>query len=93
MSGSITSGGGENVPGIPGACTNRNFTYLVRGPWAEHAYFWLWSGCSMLLTHESYAGAKGHITKTCDRLYKEDYKTGLQIIGIYINFRLACFHS
>ena len=24
---------GENVPGIPGACTTRNFTYLVRGPW------------------------------------------------------------
>ena len=24
--------GGENVPGIRGACTTRNFTYLVRGP-------------------------------------------------------------
>ena len=23
---------GENVPGIPGACTTRNFTYLARGP-------------------------------------------------------------
>ena len=23
-------GGGENVPGIPGACATRNFTYLVR---------------------------------------------------------------
>ena len=33
MSGSITRGGGENVPGIPGACATRNFTYLVRGPW------------------------------------------------------------
>ena len=28
MSGSLTRGGGEN---IPGACTTRNFTYLVRG--------------------------------------------------------------
>ena len=26
-------GGGENVPGIPGACATGNFTYLVRGPW------------------------------------------------------------
>ena len=26
-------GGGENVPSIPGACTTRNSTYLVRGPW------------------------------------------------------------
>ena len=33
MSGSLTRVGGENVLGIPGACANRNFTYLVRGPW------------------------------------------------------------
>ena len=25
-------GGGENVPGIPGSCATRNFTYLARGP-------------------------------------------------------------
>ena len=34
MSGSLTRSGGENFPGIPGACATRNFTYLVRGPWA-----------------------------------------------------------
>ena len=37
MPGSLTVsfevGGGENVPGIPSACTTRNFTYLARGPW------------------------------------------------------------
>ena len=33
MSGSLTRGGGENVPGIPGACATRNFTYLTWGPW------------------------------------------------------------
>ena len=39
MSGSLSDGflwsrwGGENVPGTPGACATRNFTYLVRGPW------------------------------------------------------------
>ena len=32
MSGSLTCGGGENVPDIPGACATRNFTYLTRGP-------------------------------------------------------------
>ena len=32
MSGSLTRGGGENVPGILGACTTLNFTYLARGP-------------------------------------------------------------
>ena len=35
MSGSLTRGGGENVPGIPGACATRNFTYLRRGPSVE----------------------------------------------------------
>ena len=34
MSGSLTRGGGENVPGISGAFATRNFTYLVRGPYA-----------------------------------------------------------
>ena len=33
MSGSLTRGGGENIPGIPGACATRSFTYLARGPW------------------------------------------------------------
>ena len=32
MSGSQTGGGGETVPGIPGACATRNFTYLARDP-------------------------------------------------------------
>ena len=31
MSGTLTRGGGENVPGIPGACATSNFTYLARG--------------------------------------------------------------
>ena len=31
MSGSLTRGGGKNVPGIPDACTAHNFAYLVRG--------------------------------------------------------------
>ena len=34
MSGSLTYGDEENVPGIPGACANRNIMYLVRGPWS-----------------------------------------------------------
>ena len=32
MSVALTRGGGENVPGISGACPTRNFTYLARGP-------------------------------------------------------------
>ena len=33
MSGSLTPGGVENVPSIPGACLMRNFKYMVRVPW------------------------------------------------------------
>ena len=32
MPGSLTRGGGENVPGNPGTCATTNFTYLARGP-------------------------------------------------------------
>ena len=32
MTGSLTRAGGENVPGIPGACATHSFTYLARGP-------------------------------------------------------------
>ena len=35
ISGSLTRDGQENVPGIPGSCTTRNFRCLARGP------FWL----------------------------------------------------
>ena len=37
--GLLTRGGGENVPGIPGACATRNFTYLARGPWRHLSNF------------------------------------------------------
>ena len=30
--GSLTHGGEQNVPGIPGACVILNFAYLARGP-------------------------------------------------------------
>ena len=35
MSGSLTRSGGENVPGIPGACATHNIAYLARGPWVN----------------------------------------------------------
>ena len=33
---SLTRGGGESVPAIPGACATLNCTYLVRGPWVSN---------------------------------------------------------
>ena len=47
MSESPTRGGGKNVPGIPGACTTRNFMYLARvgidvlSPSHQRASCWL----------------------------------------------------
>ena len=41
MPGSLTRGGGENVPGIPCACATRNFAYLVRGPCLNKANTWV----------------------------------------------------
>ena len=38
MSGSLTRGGGENVPGIPSACATGKFTYLARVPWFIRDY-------------------------------------------------------
>ena len=43
MSGSLTRGGGGNVPGIPGACTTRNFTFLLRGPLSLEGFSGLFS--------------------------------------------------
>ena len=36
MPSSLSRGGEENVPGIPGACATSNYAYLVRGPWSNH---------------------------------------------------------
>ena len=50
VSGLLTSGGGENVPDIPGECATRNFTYLARGPWGLLQYS-LRIPLKLILTH------------------------------------------
>ena len=40
MPGSLARNGGENVPGIPGACATHNFTYLARGPCSKCTKMW-----------------------------------------------------
>ena len=47
--GSPTHGGEENVPGIPGACATRNFTYLARGPCSKAPATYLKSGSKPLI--------------------------------------------
>ena len=64
MSGSLTRGAEENVPGIPGACLTRNFTYLARGPWYQRQWHWL-CGTNMALIysvhHGLVDGGQGHV--------------------------------
>ena len=69
MSGSLTCGGGENVPGVPGipfcACTNLNFTYLARGPWetallCNDVSHWLGANLESALTWRLKAKASFH---------------------------------
>ena len=38
MSGSLTRGSGENVPGIPSASATLKFVHLVRGPWTSTCF-------------------------------------------------------
>ena len=53
MLGSLTHGGGENVPGILGAHITCNFTYLVVDPWPSLLIFkgnYPWNYCKQILT-------------------------------------------
>ena len=50
LSGSLTRGDGENVPGIPGACATRNVTHLVRDPCTfKHVRNQLWESGIILI--------------------------------------------
>ena len=55
MSGSLTRGGGENVPGIPGACATHNFAYQVRGPYSSWFVGFMYT-CILSFRHVIYGG-------------------------------------
>ena len=65
MSGSLTRGGGKNVPGIPGATPN--FAYLVRGPWKLWLLFAeVWVSLSELSRYHSSRGWFRWVIISCD---------------------------
>ena len=72
MSGSLTRGDGENVPGIPGACATLNFTYLARGPCRAtcishiHHYCWRVHWCFLCICFELLSRSKMIIACECD---------------------------
>ena len=72
MSGSLIPGGGENVPGIPGACATRNFAYLVRGPsfylWIDHVQR-LESSLNEIMPESNYLVTEGLISTWLDTLW------------------------
>ena len=73
MSESLTRGGGENVPGIPGACAIRNFTYLTRGSSLPQAIFanvngaisklWLKIADVFIFQNTALLSSHGHISE------------------------------
>ena len=77
MSGSLISGGGENAPGIPGACATPNFTNLAKGPYHTIKQGTLQSKYSLLmhcikiksraksLLNEQYVFVGGNISFLC----------------------------
>ena len=54
MSGSLNRSGGENVPGIPGACATSNLTYLTRGRW-------VWLASPQFLFFSNHKNKKKHM--------------------------------
>ena len=62
MSGSRNTGAGGNVPGIPGACATRSFTYLARGPWNNSS--WNWSKHTII--------TETHLRNTSSAAYEVD---------------------
>ena len=69
MLGSVTSGDGENVPGIPGACATRNFTYLARGLCEYYFIYVTW----VTITNGSWTRAR-------DPAYKYNRKVSWEIM-------------
>ena len=55
---SFEVGGGENVPGIPGACATRNFTYLSRGSFRWNHFMRI----TQLIFNLSYPNARMYLT-------------------------------
>ena len=62
MSGSPIRGGGETVPGIPGACATHNFTYLARGP-LPNCRPLTCNGPFMMLNTEACVSRNGHLLR------------------------------
>ena len=59
---------GGNLPGIPGACTTRNFTYQVRGPWYLWLLHWHWvAGVSYVKLKDMGKMNSWNTTKACNK--------------------------
>ena len=84
MSGSLNRSGGENVPGIPGACATRDFSYLVGAP--------LHTSTGNLIS-----GQCG--PRFCDSLYRQLVRQILSLVGSWecgynfkrnVQYNLSC---
>ena len=62
---SFEVGGGGNVPGIPGACATRNFTYLARGPCRPTVTWTLVTDLTCVLMKYTFFSMKGLFNVVC----------------------------
>ena len=89
----LTCGGGDNDPGIPGVCATRNLTYLVRGPWY---LIFKWVALTMIMgivlqpvTHQKCPTSviTGHVMWTCLRFISTP------IFYVFSTCALQTFHN
>ena len=83
VSGSLTHGGGANVPGIPGACATHNFTYLARSQWP--AAWWHWGSAWAIIDLSSMKYCDIHLRA----IAHEMIKLSIRNIGLQITIRVA----
>ena len=74
MSGSLTRGGWENVPGIPGACATRNFTYLAGAHHCRwHQGFCSWKCTPTYRGYDSFYGCQGAFVEHYNHRFPRKY--------------------
>ena len=78
MSGSLTRGSGENVPGITGACATHTFTYLVRGPCFDNPW-WVVGMHENALRRETASFQITQLIQSIQNLFARQYNSMLSL--------------
>ena len=87
---------GENVRGIPGACTTHNFTFMARGPYTEnkihyrlHIEFYQQKTCVLRYSNPSDMWLA--ICRDCYRLAYEVLRRWKKSVSLYRGFNFSSY--